>query len=139
MLDCGSGITPMRLEKQLADPANNIIGQNNWEYINGCPCWDSDLGNDFRKNFESDIPIVIIQGTWDRSTPFENAVVLVSYFKNAKFIPLKRGPHNSLGAALQISEEFKNGLLKFLESGDTSQLNEDMELPPLNWVIPKLK
>jgi len=139
MLDCGSGITPMRLEKQLADPANNIIGQNNWEYINGCPCWDSDLGNDFRKNFESDIPIVIIQGTWDRSTPFENAVELVSYFKNAKFIPLKRGPHNSLGAALQISEEFKNGLLKFLESGDTSQLNEDMELPPLNWVIPKLK
>jgi pimeloyl-ACP methyl ester carboxylesterase len=139
MLDCGSGITPERLMKQLADPANNILGQMNWNYINGCDCWDSDLGNDFRQNFESDIPILIIQGTWDRSTPFENAVELVANFNNATFVPLKRGPHNSLGAAIQISEDFKNGLLEFLESGDASGINTDMELPPVKWLVPDLK
>jgi pimeloyl-ACP methyl ester carboxylesterase len=136
MLDCGSGITPLRLEKQLADPANNIIGRMNWDYINGCQCWDSDLGNDFRQNFETNIPMVIIHGTWDRNTPLENAVELVPYFANAKFVPLKRGPHNSLGAAIEASDEFKNGLLKFLESGDASEINEEMELPPVKWVVP---
>jgi pimeloyl-ACP methyl ester carboxylesterase len=138
MLDCGSGITPERLAKQLADPANNIMGQMNWNYINGCDCWDSDLGNDFRQNFESDIPIVIIQGTWDRSTPFENAVELVANFNNATFIPLKRGPHGSLSAGMQVSPEFEKALLHFLETGDASGINVDMELPPVKWVIPAL-
>jgi pimeloyl-ACP methyl ester carboxylesterase len=139
MLDCGSGITPLRLEKQLADPANNILGQINWEYINGCPCWDSNLGNDFRKNFETNIPTVIVQGTWDRNTPFENALELVPYFKDSKFIPLKRGPHSAIKAAMQVSEVFKNGLMKFVESGDRSGLPDKMELPTLKWIVPKLK
>ncbi len=139
MLDCGSGITPERLAKQLADPANEILGQMNWNYIEGCDCWDSDLGNDFRQNFESEIPIVIIHGTWDRSTPLENAQELVPYFKNATFIPLKRGPHGSLGAGMQASKEFKHELLKFLETGDASGINTDMELPPVKWLVPDLK
>jgi pimeloyl-ACP methyl ester carboxylesterase len=139
MLDCGSGITPERLAKQLADPANNILGGMNWNYIEGCDCWGSDLGNDFRQNFDSEIPIVIIQGTWDRSTPFENAVELVSYFKKSTFIPLRRGPHGSLSAGMQVSPEFKKALLKFLETGDASGINTDMELPAVKWVIPDLK
>jgi len=139
MLDCGSGITPIRLEKQIADPANNILNQVNWDYINGCPCWDSDLGNDFRQNFETDIPTVIVQGTWDRSTPFENALELVPYFKDSKFIPLKRGPHSAIKAALQASEGFKKGLLRFVESGDRSELPDELELSKMKWVVPKLK
>jgi len=139
MLDCGSGITPLRLEKQLADPANKILNNVNWGYIYGCPCWESDLGNNFRKNFETNIPSVIVQGTWDRNTPFENALELVPYFKDIKFIPVKRGPHSAIKAAMQASEEFKNGLLKFTESGDRSWLPDKIELPTPKWVVPKLK
>ncbi len=137
MLDCGSGITAQRLEEMSADPSARII-ENNWDYINECPCWDSDLGDDFRKNFETYIPTVIVQGTWDRSTPYENALELVPYFKNSKFITLKRGPHGAIKAAIQASEEFKEGILKFAECGDKSGLPDEMELPPLNWVVPVL-
>jgi len=71
-LDCGSGITPERLAEQTADPANQILFQMNWGYIAGCPAWESDLGDDFRQNFDTEIPAVIAHGTWDTSTPLDN-------------------------------------------------------------------
>ncbi len=138
MLDCGSGISEDRLKEYMADPANEVL-ETGWGYINGCPCWDSDNGDDFRVNFETQIPTVIVQGTWDRSTPYENALELVPYFKDVMFIPLKRGPHGAIRAALRASEEFKKGILKFAATGDRSELPEMMELPELNWVVPDIK
>ncbi len=136
MLDCGSGITEDRLNEHLADPANEIL-ETGWGYINGCPCWGSDLGDDFRQNFETNIPTVIVQGTWDRSTPYENAVELVPYFKDVKFIPVIRGPHGAIKAALRESELFKNGILKFAATGDRSALPDVLELPKEIWVVPE--
>ncbi len=138
MLDCGSGITMERLEEYLTDPANQII-ETGWGYIKGCPCWDSDLGDDFRQNFESDIPTLLIQGTWDRSTPYENALELAPYFKDIKFVSVKRGPHSAMNVTMKQSADFKNGLKEFLRSGDRSGLNENMENPSPKWIIPKIK
>jgi pimeloyl-ACP methyl ester carboxylesterase len=136
MLDCGSGITPERLEAHMADPATGVI-EYEWDYRNACPCWDSDLGNEFRTNFETEIPTVIVQGTWDRSTPYENALELAPYFKNLKFVHLKRGPHGAIRAAYLYSAEFKKALLKFAACGDDSDLKDNMELPPVKWVLPE--
>jgi TAP-like protein len=118
--------------------ASDIINVS-WGYINGCPCWDSDLGNEFRQNFDTEIPSVIVQGTWDRSTPYENALELVPYFKNSKFIPLKWGPHSAIKAAMAESVEFKKAKLKFAASGDWSALPDQMELPPVKWLVPENK
>ena len=105
MLDCGSGITPHRLAEQNADPAMAILSRMNWVYVAGCPVWGSDLGDDFRQNFTTQIPTVIVQGTWDTSTPYENALELVPYFKNSKFIPVIRGPHGAIGAAMRMQKK----------------------------------
>jgi pimeloyl-ACP methyl ester carboxylesterase len=137
MLDCGSGITPERLKEHLADPATELI-ETGWGYMNGCPCWDSDLGNEFRTNFETEVPTVIVQGTWDQSTPYENALELAPYFKNLKFVHLKRGPHSAIKAAMKESPEFKKAILKFAASGDASDLKDNMELTPAKWVVPEL-
>ncbi|MGQ1786791.1 alpha/beta hydrolase [Saccharicrinis sp. GN24d3] len=136
MLDCGSGITPERSAEHLADPATELI-ETAWGYRNGCPCWDSDLGNEFRQNFECEIPTVMVQGTWDRSTPYENALELAPYFKNLKFVHLKRGPHGAIKAALKELPEFKKAILKFAASGDDSDLEDNLELSPLKWVVPE--
>ncbi len=138
MLDCGSGISEERLAAYNADPANELI-ETGWGYINGCPCWDSDNGDDFRINFETNIPTLIVQGTWDGSTPYENALELKPYFKNLKFVKLIRGPHGAIRAAYDYSEEFKQGILKFAESGNSSGLGDEMELPKLKFVVPNLK
>jgi pimeloyl-ACP methyl ester carboxylesterase len=136
MLDCGSGITARRLAEYNADPAMKILGRMNWGYTTGCSVWGSDLGDEFRKNFETDIPTVIVHGTWDTSTPYENALELVPYFKNSKFIPVHRGPHGALVAAMRVSDQFTKGIMKFSETGDMSELPDEVEMPPLEWVVP---
>lgn len=136
MLDCGSGITPQRLAEQNADPATAILFRMNWTYVAGCPVWGSDLGDDFRQNFETQIPTVIVHGTWDTSTPVENALELVLYFKNSKFIPVFRGPHGATQAAMRASEEFRTGILHFAASGDWSLLPDTVTLPSVRWRVP---
>jgi hypothetical protein len=135
-LDCGSGITPQRLAAQTADPANTVLFRMNYGYIAGCPAWDSDLGNDFRQNFETEIPTVIVQGTWDTSTPYENALELVPYFKDSKFIPVIRGPHGAIRAAMRASREFDAGIYHFAATGDWTQLPDTVWMPPVEYRVP---
>lgn len=137
MLDCGSGITAKRLAEYEADPAQKIVGSTYWSYSAGCPVWGSDLGDEFRQNFETDIPTVIVHGTWDTSTPYENALELVPYFKNSKFIPVIRGPHGAIRAARRASKQFDKGIMKFAATGDMSELPDKVEMPPVEWVIPE--
>jgi pimeloyl-ACP methyl ester carboxylesterase len=137
MLDCGSGITQERLAEYRADPAVKIIGLGSWGYITGCTVWGSDLGDEFRQNFETNIATVIVHGTWDTSTPYENALELVPYFKNSKFIPVIRGPHGAIRAAMRASEQFRRGVMHFAATGDMSELPDKVEMPPVDWVIPE--
>lgn len=135
-LDCGSGITPGRLSEQTADPANQVLFGMNWGYIAGCPVWESDLGDDFRQNFQTEIPTVIVHGTWDTSTPYENALELLPYFKNSKFIPVVRGPHGAIMAAMEVSDEFRSGLLHFAATGEWGQLPDTVWIPPAEFRVP---
>lgn len=135
-LDCGSGITASRLAEYDADRANHIIGEINWKYKQGCQVFSNDLGDTFRQNFETDIPTVIVHGTWDLSTPYENALELRPYFKNSKFVTVKRGPHGSLSAAMRQSEDFRQAIYTFAATGDTTSIVSEVELP-VKWVLPK--
>jgi pimeloyl-ACP methyl ester carboxylesterase len=137
VLDCGSGITPERLADYDVDPAMSLLARMNWTYVAGCSVWDIDLGDDFRQNFETPIPTVIAHGTWDTSTPYENALELVPYFEDSKFIPVIRGPHGAIRAAMDSSEEFRLGILHFAATGDTSRLPDEVTMPPVRWLVPR--
>ncbi|TDJ70395.1 MAG: alpha/beta hydrolase [Planctomycetota bacterium] len=136
MLDCGSGISAERLAQLLADPAAEIVGPLGGFYETTCAVWDSDVGDDFRTDFETDIPTVIVHGTWDTSTPFENAVELAPCFTRSKFVVVEGGSHGALGEARRASESFHAALMKFVATGDLEGLPELVELPPLDWAIP---
>jgi pimeloyl-ACP methyl ester carboxylesterase len=137
MLDHGSGITPEREAEMKSDPAVEILGDINSNYTMTREVWGSDLGDEFRQNFETDIPTVIVHGTWDTSTPYENALELVPYFKNSKFIPVIRGPHGAIRAAMRASEKFRKGIMHFAATGDMSRLPDKVEMPSVDWVIPE--
>ena len=137
MLDHGSGITPEREAELKADPAVKILGDINSHYTITRDIWGSDLGDEFRQNFETNIPTVIVHGTWDTSTPYENALELVPYFKNSKFIPVIRGPHGAIRAAMRASEQFRKGIMHFAATGDMSELPDKVEMPPVDWIIPE--
>ena len=136
MLDCGSGITAKRDAEFIAAPARQIVGDQNWFYRNVCPAWGADLGDEFRQNFDTEIPTIIVHGDWDLSTPLENALELAPHFKNGKMVLVKRGSHGALRQAIEEIEGFKEALASFLATGDMSGIPETVELPKLDWVVP---
>ncbi len=136
MLDCASGISPQRAAQLQSDPAVGILGPLGWEYQAGCPGWQIDLGEEFRKNFETDIPTLIALGTWDVSTPMENALELAPFFKNSRLVTINGGSHNSLQDGLDSSEEFRKAVAGFARTGDMSNVPKEVNLPPIQWIVP---
>jgi pimeloyl-ACP methyl ester carboxylesterase len=136
MLDCGSGITPEREQRLNEDPARAIVGNPAFAYQAACPVWNSDLGKDFRTGFETDVPTVMVHGTWDRSTPYQNAEELRSAFANGTLVTVERGTHSAYRQALDASDRFATGVRHFLKTGDTSQLPGTVTLPPVDWIVP---
>ena len=137
MLDCGSGISTSRNAQLHADPAVSVVGPLGWFYQATCPVWESDLGEAFRQNFETATPAVLVHGTWDVSTPYENALELIPYFKNGKLITVHGGSHWALGEAIEASNRFRQALTTFLKTGSMSGLPDEIRLPPIEWVAPE--
>ena len=136
MLDCGSGISPAREQRLDADPATAVLGEVNLDYQAACPVWHSDLGNEFRKNFESAIPTIITYGTWDVSTPQENALELAPFFKHSVLVKVTGGSHGSLDDAMTASASFRRAVMKFAQTGDMSDVPTQVDLPAIDWVVP---
>ena len=139
MLDCGSGISPAREKQIAADPAAAVLGEVNLDYQAACPVWKSDLGDAFRKNFETTIPTVITYGTWDVSTPQENALELAPYFKRSTLVKVTGGSHGSLDDAMKASESFRRAIMKFAQTGDMTDVPAQVDLPAIEWVVPKAR
>jgi pimeloyl-ACP methyl ester carboxylesterase len=137
MLDCGSGISPSRDAKLKADPAVAVLGAMNLQYQAGCPVWHSDLGSEFRKNFETAIPTVIVYGTWDVSTPQENALELAPFFKTHALVKVNGGSHGSLEDAMRASASFRSAVMNFARTGDMSDVPAQVDLPAVEWAVPK--
>src|SRR5690606_6147727 len=136
MLDCGSGISAARDAALRADTAIAVVGDLGWWYRVNCEVWPSDLGEEFRRNFETDIPTVFVHGDWDTSTPIENARELAPFFRRLHFVLVKGGSHGSLAQAWGASPEFRKELLEFYATGDMSGLPDEVVLPPVEWIVP---
>ena len=132
-LDCGSGITRERLERYQTDPAVEIVGDPSDFYEAACPAWDADLGDEFRADFLSKIPTLMVHGTWDVSTPFDNALELVSCFENLHFVPVEGGTHGAFREAMTYDSAFADAVMAFTSTGATDGLPDLIELPPIRW------
>lgn len=132
-LDCGSGITRERLARYRSDPAVEVVGDPSWFYEAACPAWGVGLDDGFRTGFRSAIPTVIVHGTWDVSTPLENALELLPLFEHARFVPVEGGTHGALGEALRHDPAFRAALDAFLAEGTTDGLPAAIALPPIEW------
>ena len=137
MLDCGSGISAGRQARIEADPGSEVLGDINLPYRATCPIWQSDLGSGFRKNFETSIPTLITYGTWDVSTPQENALELAPFFKRSVLVKVTGGSHGSLDDAMQASPAFRRAVMTFAQTGDMSGVPAQVDLPGIDWVVPK--
>ena len=136
VLDCASAISRRRKAQLDADPAVAVLGDINALYRAAIPVWKVDLGDDFRQNFDTAIPTLLVHGTWDVSTPLENAQELAPHFKNGKLVLVNGGSHGALNEALNASRPFRNAYFKFLQSGNLNAMPDEVNLPPIRWRIP---
>ncbi len=136
MLDCGSGISQGRLAELSADPAAAVVGDLGRWYQSACSVWDSDLGDEFRAGAPTGIPTVIVHGTWDVNTPFRNALELLDYFLDHRFVIVDGGSHGALDEAMDHSPAFRAALMRFVVSGDMEGIPDVVEMPPIAWASP---
>lgn len=136
MLDCGSGITPARLDEYKNDPAIPYVGDRSVFYQFVCPPWNADLGDAFRDYFDTQVPTAIVQGDRDMSTPYENALELAPHFKRGKLVTVLGGSHGALREVLDTDSAFAEALWMFVRTGDLGGLPDSVALPPVAWEIP---
>lgn len=96
-MDCASGVSPVRRQRYRHAPAVAWLGHINREYAMLCGSWPArDLGEGYRANVVSSIPTLMFQGTWDVSTPIENAREVVATLANGQLVTVVGGNHGTL-------------------------------------------
>jgi len=119
MMDCASGISADRRKRYLEDPAASLLGNINLEYAAICQIWNApDLGSSFRANVVSDIPTLIVHGTWDTSTPIENARETVASLKNGHLLEVEQGSHGAIYNLYENWPPMRELVRSFLTGGD---------------------
>ena len=135
-IDCASGISAARGAVLRNDPAAATVGATWSDYDTLCEPWDADLGNTFRTAFTSDVPVVLVQGNWDTSTPYENAQELRNFFRDHHFIHVEGGSHGALREANEDVDGFQEALHHWMATGSYEHLPERVDLPPVPWRAP---
>ncbi|MEM7052229.1 MAG: alpha/beta hydrolase [Acidobacteriota bacterium] len=131
--NCGSGVSPDRRERIERDPAIEVLGPT-WQRLDFfCAGFEGDLGEDFRRPFQSSVPTVLVHGTWDTGTPIENAHELRAFFDRHHFIRVEGGSHGALREAIEEVEGFRAAMDRFLATGDFEHLPDAVELPAFPW------
>ena len=133
MMDCASGITRDRAARYASSPASALLGDVNFEYRTVCDVWEPrDLGDMFRGGVVSDIPTLIIHGTWDLSTPIENAREVVSTLTNGQLVEVIRGSHGALYNLYNYWEPMRPTLAAFLR-GESAKFPGTVAAPPIDF------
>jgi pimeloyl-ACP methyl ester carboxylesterase len=124
MMDCASGISAERLERIRNSPlekqAGETLGDLNVVY-SSCDVWRSpDLGVQFRSPLVSNVPVLLVQGTWDASTPFGNAVEVAAGLSHATLLRVEGGTHFALVDAFGSWPPMRSLLERFLRGRPTT-------------------
>ena len=96
-MDFASGISKTRRANLDSDPAQHYLGDINWDYSLLEDQWEvADLGEEFRSRVDSDIPTLLVHGSWDTSTPLDNAQEVLAGLSNGQLIEVIGGGHGAL-------------------------------------------
>lgn len=132
-MDFASGASEIRREKIKNDTASQILGDVNIAYTLAEGLWnEKDLGHSFRKNVTSNIPILLVHGTWDTSTPIENAYDILPTLKNGHLITVIEGTHGALRQLYKYNPSFPEMVVNFIK-GNKVDFPDKLELPAIEF------
>ncbi|MEM7763361.1 MAG: alpha/beta fold hydrolase [Pseudomonadota bacterium] len=135
IIECSSGISPQRRREFENDPAMAIIGKPPLFDDGICEVWADAVRPMDTSAFESDVPVVLVHGDWDVSTPRENADGVRRLFRDHHFVEVVGGSHGAIYEAEENDPAFIDALDHWYATGDRTRLPDRIELPPLDWSI----
>jgi pimeloyl-ACP methyl ester carboxylesterase len=138
LIDTSLGVTPRREYLLRTDAGAEFLGHWNFDsYLATAEIWPTqDVGDDFRTEVVSQIPVVFAQGDWDTSTPVENVLHVSPYFPNGRVLIAMHGGHGVLNPIAEHLPEVMELLLEFLRTGSTAKLPARVALPIPKFGVP---
>ena len=135
-MDCSSGIDAARRERYARSGAIALLGDLNAEYEDLCDLWPArEVESDYRVVTTAPIPTLLFQGTWDVSTPLENAREVVAGLSAGRLVTVEGGNHGVLYNLLGRWPPMHDTLRRLL-SGEDVSLPERVVMP---WVQQPLR
>lgn len=138
LIDTSLGVTPKRLHLLRNDPGAELLGHWNFDsYLATADIWPSaDVGDEFRTEIVSQIPVVFVQGDWDTQTPVENVLQIAPYFRKGHVVLVERGGHGALNQVFQMLPETREALFRFLKDGRTADVPTRVAVPAPKFAAP---
>ncbi|XXF77001.1 alpha/beta hydrolase [Myxococcaceae bacterium GXIMD 01537] len=138
LIDTSLGVTPQREYQLRHDPATAYLGSGGFaSYLAAAPFWPTpDLGDDYRALRPIDIPVVMVHGDWDTSTPIDNMQAQLPYLRNGHAIVVHRGGHDGVFYQLRNEPAAKAAVHHFLRTGEMRDLPTEVTLPPPTFAKP---
>src|SRR5262245_8973085 len=120
------------------DPAGEFLGQWNFDScLATADIWPTaDVGNEFRTEVATHIPVVFVHGDWDTQTPVENTLGIAPFFPKGHVLIVERGGHGVMSQLSQHLPETRDALLDFLKSGTTAKLPSRLSVPAPKFSVP---
>ncbi len=134
LVDCASGATAQRRERISKEAGATLLGDAiNDVQLDRCEgLGHTDLGDDFRADLQSEIPVLLISGSLDARTPASNAEAVLRGLTNGKHLLLDGTSHD-----FELSDElflqYIQAITQFLmdEPLATTQINVPFAFDPL--------
>jgi pimeloyl-ACP methyl ester carboxylesterase len=146
LIDNSLGITAGRDKKLLDEPEARWLGDINAWYrdtrdLTPTPVVD----DDFRANWPIDVPVLLVNGDLDWSTPLENAQTFLRSLEQGHLVTVKGGGHCPIGVELaELMPEAAEEIRSFVDAdfltgsaaGFFETLPDEISLPPFEFSRP---
>ncbi|MFK8031299.1 MAG: alpha/beta hydrolase [Gammaproteobacteria bacterium] len=133
IIECSSGISPGRREEIDQDSSRDYVSPPALFDKQTCAIWGEAIIDMDRSEFKTPVPTVLIQGTWDISTPYEDAKTVQTLFSNHRFITVHGGSHGAIFESEEADPEFSDALDHWYVTGEQDLLPQNIRLPTMNW------
>ena len=138
LIDTSLSVTPKRKYLLRTDPATEFLGH--WNFDSYMAIADilptEDVGDEFRTEKVTNIPVVFVNGDWDTQTPIENTLGIAPFFPKSHVLIVERGGHGAMNQLTQHHPKVKDSLVQFLKTADMTGLPTRISVPPPKFSAP---
>ena len=130
LIDNSLGVTAKRERALRGDAARQIVGPINafYEATRGLTP-TREVSDAFRTELDADVPVLMIQGDLDRSTPIENARHIDGVLPRSHLLHVENGTHMAIREIRRFHPEVTETVRAFLRTGLLADIPERVTIP----------